>query len=112
MAARKKKTKAKTKVEEQSRAREMIEKVDHGREGGTTSVDGELLVGEPVVFEHEPAKVNVSLTSTTNTGDYQSVKVGVSLSVPCTPDRVDEAFAFAKEWAKDRVSVIEEELGL
>lgn len=41
-------------------------------------------------FESEPAYVRVNAGATRNTGQYESFRVDVSISIPCYPEEIDE----------------------
>ncbi len=73
------------------------EKVD-GEEGPTTFQ--QLLIGEELGFTQAPANVGVSVTSTVGLPNYSNIKVSVSLNLPCTPDSIANAEAFAWEWCE------------
>jgi hypothetical protein len=58
------------------------------------------------------AKVSVNLGQTVSMGDYQSLKIGVHITMPSSVGDIDSTFAFAKQWAEDRVSeLVTEALG-
>ena len=55
-------------------------------------------------FETEPAKVTVDYALTINLGNFESAKIGVSVSVPCYVAEIDKAYEFAQAWAEERLS--------
>lgn len=55
-------------------------------------------------FETEPAKVSVDYALTVNLGNYESAKIGVSVTVPCYTEEIDQAYEFAQAWAEERLS--------
>lgn len=55
-------------------------------------------------FETEPAKVSVDRGLTINLGNYQSARIGVTISVPCYREDIDAAYRFAAQWVEARVS--------
>lgn len=52
------------------------------------------------VFQTETASVSVPISITHNVGNYESVKTGVIVTVPCYVEEIEEAFVFAKEMAE------------
>ena len=54
-------------------------------------------------FVTAPASVEIGYGLTLNIGNYESARVDVKVSVPCYREEVDDAYAFAKKWAEDRV---------
>lgn len=72
--------------------------VQHKKTGAT--VEKEIAVGEPVVATGPMANVGFSASMTKNLGNYESVKVTVSLFLPCepVPETIDKTFVTAKEW--------------
>jgi hypothetical protein len=63
---------------------------------------------EDVVAVHkfltEPAKVSVDYALTINLGNFESAKIGVSVTVPCYVEEVDRAYEFAQAWAEERLT--------
>lgn len=47
---------------------------------------------ETMVFDTDPAYVRVNAGVTKNLGNYESLRVDVSLSIPCPPEVVDDVF--------------------
>jgi hypothetical protein len=63
----------------------------------TTHTKGKLI---PESLMH---KVNVTGGQTLNTGNYESVKISVSLTIPCAKDEIDDAFEFASSWVSEKI---------
>jgi len=55
-------------------------------------------------FETEPAEVGVNLGRTINMGDFNSVRIDVSVKIPCYAEEKDEVFQHLLTWAADRVN--------
>jgi hypothetical protein len=55
-------------------------------------------------FETEPAKVTVEYALTVNLGNFESAKIGVSVSIPCYAEELEEAYEFAQSWAEERLT--------
>lgn len=64
---------------------------------GDTEEHSEFEVGE---FQTATASVSVPISITHNLGNYESVKTGVIVTVPCYVEEIEEAFAFAREFAE------------
>ena len=50
-----------------------------------------------------PARVGLELGQTINLGNYESLRIAVSLSVPCYTEEVAEAYKFAAQFITDRI---------
>jgi hypothetical protein len=73
----------------------------------------EIKVGEPVLVsdEHPMANVGMKVGITKNLGNYESVRVDVSLFLPCEPDAksVDDAFETVSIWCDLKMEEINKE---
>jgi len=58
-------------------------------------------------FVTEPAKVTVDYGVTFNLGNYESVRIGVTVAVPCYFEEIDRAYKWATKWADERVTAEE-----
>ena len=38
-----------------------------------------------------------------NLGNYETARIGVTITVPCTKDSLDEAYAFATGWVSEKI---------
>lgn len=88
-----------------------------GKKGKTISATAEITKDDeteviPVELEAvemdgtgEMATVGFSLNRTFNLGEYESVKLGIHISVPCPPtdDGIEGAFDSAKEWTEQKL---------
>ena len=60
------------------------------------------------------ANVNVSSGARIGLPNYSDVRCGASLTIPCaaTPEDIDAAFEFAKDWVEERVlAMVDENTG-
>lgn len=55
-------------------------------------------------FETTPAMVTVEMAMTLNLTNYEFAKIGVTVSVPCYAEEINEAYEFAQTWAEERIS--------
>ena len=64
----------------------------------------EFKMGE-VLSTEAMANVGVAVGMTKNLGNYESVKVQISLHMPCAPDSevIDQTFAFIEEWVDKKM---------
>lgn len=86
------------------------------QERGTATVRGEMKVGGEMrgskahettllerrfaVGEH-PAFVRVGAGLTINTGNFESLRLDVSVSLPCLPSEVEDAYVQASQYTAD-----------
>lgn len=52
---------------------------------------------EAALFDVEPALVRVSVGVTRNLGNYESLRIDASLTMPCVPERADEVYKQSAE---------------
>lgn len=52
------------------------------------------------------ATVGVNLATTVNTGDFNNMKMGVHLSMPCAHVDVDTAFVVTAQWVEKKLEVL------
>lgn len=57
-------------------------------------------IGEAVTFDKPHATVRVSQGTTLNMGNYQSLRLGVDVTLPCAVDKLDKAFIMAKKFVE------------
>ena len=62
-------------------------------------------VGPPLKFEGPNAEVRVDLGATLNMGNYEALRLGVSLLLPCDPSpaKVEEAFKRAVKFTEEKL---------
>lgn len=75
-------------------------------------IDTEEVVVDEVVVDKPMANVGVKLGTTKNLGNYESLRVDVSLFYPCEPnkDAMDKAFKKAFKWVDKKLSGIMEDV--
>ena len=71
--------------------------------GPTTGSESEDVIAVHK-FETEPASVTVDYALTINLGNFESAKIGVSVSVPCYAEELGQAYEFAQAWAEERLT--------
>lgn len=75
---------------------------------GSNSSDRASSESEDIIaihkFETEPAKVSVDYALTINLGNFESAKIGVTVTVPCYREELDQAYEFAQAWAEERLT--------
>jgi len=77
------------------------------------TVEEESLTPLPtVVVEEQHAVVGVTMGVTRNLGNYESLKITVHLSVPCTnsEESINVAYDTAKQWVDSKVAEINKDI--
>ena len=90
------------------RTRKKVEKV----EGKSTKAirrkiygeEEEELSDEVHVFETEPAYVRATAGVTKNLGDFESLRLDVSITLPCYAEDADKTYLAAADWVYDRLA--------
>lgn len=54
-------------------------------------------------FLTAPATVGIDLGLTINTGNFESARISVSVSVPCYREEIDGAYEWAKNFVEERI---------
>ncbi|NIT54901.1 MAG: hypothetical protein GWN00_01235 [Aliifodinibius sp.] len=67
-------------------------------------------VGDPVLSEKPLANLGVSLGTTINTGNYNNVKIQVSLHMPAGLDEIDVVFEKALTWVDAKLNEVKSEV--
>ncbi len=71
----------------------------------TEKVEDAPGVGDMTDTEVQPwCQVGVQSSYTHNLGNYQSVKIGVSIMIPCKPPEINEVYQFCKDFVDDRLT--------
>jgi hypothetical protein len=55
-------------------------------------------------FATTPAQLRIALGRTINLGNFESLRIDVSMTVPCYKEEADAAFEYASNWVKNRIS--------
>jgi hypothetical protein len=95
------------------RSGEQIVKKALGRHATVSVVkDGEVKQtrGKLRKFDGEPAVVRVSMGATKNMGNYESLRLGVDLALPCSPAEVDVAFDRAAKFVEAKLNTLIQEI--
>ena len=79
------------------------------KNGSTKHEEGEIDTGTVLEEEHI-AMIHVEMGNTINTGNYESSKFTVGITMPSGVDAVDETYEFCQNWANDRLTKMNEEL--
>ncbi len=62
------------------------------------------LVGEPVTLMDGPhASIEVSTSLTINLGKFNSVKVGVGITLPAALNELDDVFEYGRSWMNQKM---------
>jgi hypothetical protein len=78
---------------------------------GMPAVETEEKVGDPVVMDKPMANVGMKVGMTKNLGNYESVRVDVSLYLPCEADdeAVNNTFDLVNTWVDMKMAEIMDE---
>lgn len=72
------------------------------------NLDGSETLEESIVSEvaytDPTCNVGFRASATRNQGNYNSIKVEVSLFMPCYPQELDDTFTFIKEWVDGKMA--------
>lgn len=95
----------------------VIEKGDIKAQITKTYKDGSSTTEEEVVASDvniptPHASVGLSMGLTKNMGDYENLKVQVSLWLPCAPDaeEIEGTYIAAKEWVDEKIQALNDEI--
>lgn len=77
-----------------------------------TETDEQVPVGEVKAFKAPHATVGLTMAVTRNLGNYESVKMSVSLYMPCENNEqaMQETFDEVKGWVDTRVELLNQEV--
>ncbi len=70
--------------------------------GGLTEEKKEVVL-PPSIFLEEAANVGVTLSYTKNLGNYESMKIQISLHMPCYPKEIDQVAGFVGAWVDEKL---------
>jgi hypothetical protein len=74
-----------------------------------TEVQTQEPVGPAKVLEGPTCTVGIEASMTINMGDYNSVRIGCSLQLPCEHGEIDEVFEFGKQWIDQKMQDLQPE---
>lgn len=86
-----------------------------GTEPSVGPVGESVNVGDQNIFVSKPNAIIVVVDGgrTLNLGNYESAKVGVSISIPCDFEKLEDAFDFGSEWVSAKIDeAVKEAKGL
>lgn len=101
-----------------AKGKERVEKsrATKTKKSGKKDVVHEKEKRDPVILDDVPedpvCNVGVSLARTVNLGDYESVRVEVSLHAPCLASEVDDSADEQVGWCSERLEKVLGELGV
>lgn len=74
-----------------------------------TKVNGQMVVDKSEVQTLHPGvfgggmQIAVEGGRTLNLGNYESARVGVTITVPCSQDTLNEAYEYATQWVSEKI---------
>ena len=90
-------------TEETGRGRVSVQAKDRDGPYHETDREDTILTRKFREGEH-PAYVKVGAGMTINLGDFNSLRIDVSVSLPCLPEEIDECQILASDWVADKVA--------
>lgn len=76
------------------------------KKGDAHTQEAQEPVGGPVAYEQPTCNVGARMGMTKNLGNFESLRVEVSLFMPCYPHELDDVYKFTKEWVDSRIEEI------
>jgi hypothetical protein len=66
---------------------------------------GEAVTLHPGVFSKKQTGMSITVGGgrTLNLGNYESARVDVSVTVPCDPDSLNDAYEYGSDWVSDKI---------
>lgn len=67
------------------------------------------VTAHPGMFVSKPLHfmVGVEGSRTINLGNYESARIGVTLTVPCDPEHLEAAYEFGSDWLSGKIEEVE-----
>lgn len=62
------------------------------------------------VFDGPNCNVGYKMGYTKNLGNYESMRIDITINVPANYDQLEDAFEFAKEWADEKMNAVVKEI--
>jgi len=72
-----------------------------GKEIASTVSETETL--HPGVFSTNGMSITVEGGRVMNLGNYETARVGVTITVPCSPETLNDAYTYATDWVSDKI---------
>ena len=63
------------------------------------------------MFKGPTCNVGFSTATTKNLGNYENVKISVSLNIPCYQDEIDSVFKVVTDWVDTKMGEVLAEIG-
>lgn len=57
----------------------------------------------PGLFETNGMSITIEGGSTMNLGNYESARIGVSITIPCHPNTLNDAYTWGLAWVGERI---------
>jgi len=74
------------------------------KSGGNVVADNSAIESISITeFKTTPAKVLVDLSRTINTGNYNSLKISIGISLPCYVEMIDEGYKVALDFVTEKL---------
>ncbi|MGK9084951.1 hypothetical protein KXR64_16625 [Brucella intermedia] len=100
-------------TKKQTTATTTVENKDKGKTISEETSQESVHVPEevtPSVASGEQCRVGFEASYTHNLGDYKSTRIGISLSIPCSHEEIDQVADYAEEWVDARLKKCVEDI--
>jgi hypothetical protein len=74
-----------------------------GTKSETTLLEETVTVHKGIQTSGEPCKVRVSGGQTISTAPYETVRLDISLEMPCDKAQLEETFEFVSDWVSEKI---------
>lgn len=78
--------------------------VSTSSKAGETHEEFNLKEGD--AYEGPTCSVGFKVGYTKNLGNYESMRIDVSVNMPCYPSEMQDVFAFCKQWVDDKMDAV------
>lgn len=93
------------KVHNEVRGKGFVATKASDKHGAYYETDREFEVLQEIFSEESPpAYVKAGAGLTLNLGNYESLRVDCSVSIPCSPTRIQEAYDIASQFVSDKIN--------
>lgn len=83
----------------------VIGKIEVLNKDGIIQKEEEFEINKGVIMKKEEmCKIELNAGKTINLGNYESARIGVSITVPCSRDEIPETFEFARKWVDSKMN--------
>lgn len=95
---------------EEVQVKHSVATITKAHKDGSLEETKEVIKGQ--MFDGPTANVGMSIALTKNLGNYESLKITVSLSMPSNPDEasISNTFTEVKSWVDEKINMLNQEV--